>query len=105
MQVNPDALSNVIESALSSVEGNRRWEKAISRGARLIEEERCLPAADGSLIIFSESGHDYKTTAEDCRTGDEPCPATEKGFPCKHRAAFRLLAMVEEAEEAGETSH
>lgn len=106
MQVNPDILSNVVESALAAVAGNKRWENAIPRGARLIEEERCLPTADGSaLIIFSESGNEYHTTADECRTGEKPCPAFEKGHPCKHRAAYRLLAMLEAAEEASETSH
>lgn len=105
MTVNPDVLSNVVEAALAKVGGSKRWENAIYRGAQLIEEERCLPTEDGRLLIFSESGAEYSTTANDCRAGDKPCKAWELGFPCKHRAAFRLMALLEAAEEAGETSH
>jgi hypothetical protein len=93
MTVNPDILSNVVEAALAKVGGSKRWENAIYRGAQLIEEERCLPTEDGRLLIFSESGAEYSTTATECRAGD------------KHRAAFRLMALLEAAEEAGETSH
>lgn len=105
MQVNPDVLTNVIESALLAVAGDKRWENAINRAAQLIEEERCLPTTTGALLIYSPSGREYNTTEHECRTGEELCPAYSKGLPCKHRAAFRLLAMVELAEEASETSH
>ena len=105
MHVNPDILSNVIEAALAEVAGNKRWENAITKGAQLIEEERCLPTENGSLLIFSDSGNEYNATENDCRSGDKPCRAFEKGFPCKHRAAFRLMALLEEAEAASATSH
>jgi len=105
MQVNPDVLTNVIESALLAAAGDKRWENAINRGAQLIEEERCLPTTNGALLIFSPSGREYNTTETECRTGDELCEAYRKGRPCKHRAAFRLLAMIEAAEEASASSH
>lgn len=105
MQVNPDVLSNVIEAALAQVAGNKRWENAITKGAQLIEEDRCLPTENGSLLIFSDSDKQYNATENDCRTGDVPCPAFFKGFPCKHRAAFRLMSLLEEAEAASATSH
>jgi hypothetical protein len=105
MEINPDVLSNVIEAALAAVGGDKRWQNAINKGAQLIEEERCLPTTDGRLLIFSPSGLEYTTTANDCRAGDAPCEAYARGLPCKHRAAYRLLTLVERAEEASATSH
>lgn len=103
--VNPDVLSNVIEAALSNVGNDKHWLNALNKGARLIEEERCLPTGDGALLIFSDSGKQYNTTENDCRTGDTPCEAFRRGRICKHRAALRLMVLIEQAEEASETSH
>jgi hypothetical protein len=105
MYVNPEVLSNVVESALAAFRGDGRWERAINRGAHLIEEDRCLPAADGSLTIFSDSGREYHTTETDCRTTDGPCKAHSLGHPCKHRAAFHLMVMLEDVDSGEATSH
>lgn len=103
--VNQEVLSNVIEAVLAQTGYSKRWLNAVNRGALLIEEDRCLPTDDGALLIFSDSGAEYRTTETDCRTGDEPCKAFSLGQPCKHRAAFRLMALLEVAEAASETSH
>lgn len=95
--VNQDLLSQVIETALQQVQGNKRWTNAILRGAELIESNRCLPVDNGSLLILSESGHNYIVNGS-CRTEEGLCPAFAKHKPCKHRAAYRLLQLYEERE-------
>jgi hypothetical protein len=103
MHINPDVLSNVIESALAEVEGDTRWTNAITKAAKLVEEDCFLPTANGSILVFSDSGNEYNTSENDCRTGDTPCPAFHRGLPCKHRALLRLVTLLEEAESA--TNH
>ena len=95
--VNQDLLSQVVESALQQVQGNKRWTNAILRGAELIESNRCLPVDNGSLLILSESGHNYIVNGS-CRTEEGLCPAFAQHRPCKHRAAYRLLQLYEESE-------
>ncbi len=95
--VNQDLLSQVVETALRQVQGNKRWTNAILRGAELIESNRCLPVDDGSLLILSESGHNYIVNGS-CRTEEGLCPAFAQHKPCKHRAAYRLLQLYEERE-------
>lgn len=104
MTINPEVLSNVIEAVLAQTGHSQRWLNAVNRGALLIEEERCLPTEDGALLIFSDSGAEYRTTEKDCRTGNEPCKAWSLGQPCKHVAAFRLMALIEEAQAASDAS-
>jgi hypothetical protein len=95
--VNQDLLSQVIESALRQVQGDKRWTNAILRGAELIESNRCLPVDNGSLLILSESGHNYFVNGS-CRTEQGLCPAFANHRPCKHRAVYRLLQLYDERE-------
>jgi hypothetical protein len=95
--VNQVLLSQVVETALRQVQGNKRWTNAILRGAELIESNRCLPVDNGSLLILSESGHNYIVNGS-CRTEAGLCPALAQHKPCKHRADFRLLQLYEERE-------
>lgn len=92
--VDQELLAQVVESALQQVR-DKRWVNAIKRGAQLLESNRCLLIDNGSLLILSESGHNY-TVNGSCRTDDGLCPAFANHKPCKHRAAYRLLELYEE---------
>jgi len=93
--VNQDLLTEIVEAALQRVRGDQQWINAIRRGAELLRSNRCLPVADGTLLILSESGRNY-TVSGSCRTDDGLCPAFANNRPCKHRAAYRLLQLYDE---------
>jgi hypothetical protein len=96
--VNETLFRQVVERALESVQGNKRWADAIKRGAELIQTNRCLEIeAGGTLLILSDSGHNYAVNGV-CRTEQGLCPAFANHKPCKHRAAFRLWQLYNETE-------
>ena len=96
--VNETLFRQVVERALESARGNKRWANAIKRGAELIQTNRCLEIeAGGTLLILSESGHNYAVNGV-CRTEQGLCPAFANHKPCKHRAAYRLLQLYKERE-------
>jgi hypothetical protein len=96
--VNETLFEQIVNKALETVQGNKRWANAIKRGAELIQSNRCLQMEDdGTLLILSESGHNYAVNGA-CRTGQGLCPAFANHKPCKHRAAYRLLQLYKERE-------
>jgi hypothetical protein len=98
VMVNEALFQQVVNQALETVRGDERWTNAIKRGAELIQTNRCLQLeADGTLLILSESGHNYAVNGI-CRTEQGLCPAFANHKPCKHRAAYRLLQLYNERE-------
>ena len=98
MTVNETVFQQIVNEALETVQGNERWTNAIKRGAELIQANRCLLMEDdGTLLILSESGHNYAVNGV-CRTEQGLCPAFANHKPCKHRAAYRLLQLYKERE-------
>ncbi len=98
MIINEIVFQKVVKRALERVQGNKQWTNAIRRGAELIQSNRCLQMADdGTLIILSDSGHNYAVNGV-CRTEQGLCPAFANHKPCKHRAAYRLLQLYNERE-------
>ena len=96
--VNETVFQQILNKALETVQGNKRWANAIKRGAELIQSNRCLQMEDdGTLLILSESGHNYAVNGA-CRTEQGLCPAFANHKPCKHRAAYRLLQLYNERE-------
>ena len=96
MMVNETVFQQIVNKALETVQGNKRWANAIKRGAELIQSNRCLQMEDdGTLLILSESGHNYAVNGV-CRTEQGLCPAFANHKPCKHRAAYRLLQLYKE---------
>jgi hypothetical protein len=94
MQVNGEHLETAIEIALGE-HGGSRWRNAVQRGAELLLTNRCLPISPTILLVFSDSGDNYVTDGEECRSTEGLCPAFSHGnMPCKHRAAHRLLQIL-----------
>ncbi len=100
MNLNSERMSRVVAEAKSKVADNKRWTNAINRAAEmLLTNDFIHVQEDGTLILWSESGEVYTTGREWCRTDSGLCPAYAKGFPCKHRAAYKLMKRY------NETSH
>lgn len=93
MNIDQDRLERVAQEAFDKVSGNRRWETAIVKAKQQIESNPYLHFDGYSLLILSPSGEIYTAN------GSCQCKAYEKGFPCWHRAAARLVRRY------NETSH
>lgn len=90
VNVNQNRLEKVVNSALDKVKGNRRWESAINKAQRHIEENPYIHFENGYLLVLSDSGMIYEVK-DNCQ-----CKAAAGGFPCWHRAAKRLLQRYTE---------
>lgn len=94
MQIDRELLETAIEIALEEETG-ARWRRAVERGAELLLANRCLPISPTILLVFSDSGDNYVTDGQECRSTEGLCPAFSHGNrPCKHRAAHRLLQLL-----------
>lgn len=78
-------LSQVVESALSNVQRNRRWQNAIHRAAEELLTNPYMHYTGKSLLMLSDSGEIYEAN------GACQCAAFRSQIPCRHRAAYKLL--------------
>ncbi|HEX8072281.1 MAG TPA: hypothetical protein VF546_20215 [Pyrinomonadaceae bacterium] len=78
-------LTQVVESALFSVQGHRRWQNAIRRAAEELLTNPYMHYTGTSLLMLSESGEIYEAN------GICQCAAFKAQTPCRHRAAYKLL--------------
>lgn len=78
-------LAQVVESALSSAQGSRRWQSAIRRAAGELLTNPYMHFTGKSLLMLSESGEIYEAN------GTCQCAAFKARHPCRHRAAYKLL--------------
>jgi hypothetical protein len=78
-------LAQVVESALSNVRGQRRWQSAIRRAADELLTNPYMHFTGKSLLMLSESGEIYEAN------GTCQCAAFKARYPCRHRAAYKLL--------------
>lgn len=86
ISVNETKLAAVVESALASVGGNRRWTNAIMRAEQmLMSGNPYIHFTGASLLMLSESGEIYEAN------GVCQCKAYKGGQPCRHRAAYKLV--------------
>ena len=86
INVNETKLAAVVESALASVSGDRRWTNAIMRAEQLLTSGNPYVHYTGdALVMLSESGEIYTAN------GVCQCKAYAGGQPCKHRAAYKLM--------------
>jgi hypothetical protein len=86
ISINETKLAAVVESALVSVSGNKRWTNAIMRAEELLTNGNPYIHFTGdALVILSESGEIYTAN------GVCQCKAYAGGQPCKHRAAYKLV--------------
>lgn len=86
LNINENKLAVIAGAALASVSGNRRWSNAIMRAEELLTSGNPYMHYTGdALVILSESGEIYTAN------GVCQCKAYAGGYPCKHRAAYKLL--------------
>ena len=84
--MNETKLAAVVESALASVSGDRRWTNAIMRAEQMLTSGNPYIHFTGdALMMLSESGEIYTAN------GVCQCKAYKGGSPCKHRAAYKLV--------------
>jgi hypothetical protein len=100
LNLNQDRLEAAAAEAFDLAQDSRRWQTAITRALAILRDSAYWHmTADGALVMLSpDSNEIYETTAGKCEqiTGEtrRPCKAYAQGFPCKHRAARRLLARA-----------
>jgi hypothetical protein len=93
MNIDQSKMQQVIQEAFDKVPNSRRWQTAIVKAKRQIEENPYIHFDGRALLILSPSGEIYSAN------GTCQCKAYRSGQPCWHRAAARLV------ERYNETSH
>ena len=98
IQINDQAkFDAVLTTALTKVENNSRWTKAINKAVIEIEangEFMTYDEAENYLLIWSQGSNEIYSANGVCQ-----CKAFEQGFPCFHRAAARLIRNYMELPE------
>ncbi|OLE51285.1 MAG: hypothetical protein AUG51_23980 [Acidobacteria bacterium 13_1_20CM_3_53_8] len=90
LNIDQDRMEQIIQEAFDRVSGNRRWQTAIVKANRQIEENPYMHFDGSALLILSDSGEIYSAN------GSCQCRAYQEGFPCWHRAASRLVQCYNE---------
>jgi len=90
MNFNQETMQQVIQEAFDKVSGSRRWQTAIARAKREIEENPFMHYDGHALLILSSSNEIYSAN------GTCQCKAFEVGRPCWHRAAARIVERYNE---------
>jgi hypothetical protein len=85
MNVNYEKLKEIVAESLNKVADNRRWQTAITKAEKQIENNPFVHFDGSRLVVLSDSGKVYEVENE-CQ-----CKAFESGHPCWHRAAWRLM--------------
>ena len=85
-------MSEVIQEAFDKVADSRRWQTAIAKAKQHLEANPYMHFDGDALLILSDSNEIYRAN------GTCQCKAYEKGFPCWHRAAARLIRNYMETE-------
>lgn len=91
--IDTNRMQQVVETALQAVKSNKRWTNAVVRAAAEMEANDFMSWNGHALVIWSKSNEVYEAN------GVCQCKAYEKGQPCWHRAATRLVQRY------NETSH
>ena len=90
MDVDAERLRVVAQAAFDRVAGDRRWEVAIARARRQIEENPYMHFDGVTLLVLSPSGNIYRA-GPTCQ-----CKSYRNRRPCWHRAAARMLERYDE---------
>lgn len=88
-----DFLTDAVDAARAAAADSTRWRNAIDAAWDHLLQQDVIEYdhAAHELVYRSESGATYYAN------GSCQCPAFEKGQPCKHRAAARLVYRAVEA--------
>lgn len=85
LNLNEATMAAVIQEAFDKASGSRRWQTAIARAKQQIESNPFMHFDGEALLILSPSNEIYRAN------GVCQCKAFERGIPCWHRAAARLV--------------
>ena len=100
LDVDQDKMRGVAQAAFDKAAGNRRWELAIARALRMIEDNPFMQWSGEALLILSPSGGIYDA-GRICQ-----CAAFVNRLPCWHRAAVRLMKRyAEELDRMQQQTH
>jgi hypothetical protein len=100
-QVIAGALAKV-ELTVTDAQTKKRWINAIAKATAQIElhgEFMTYDTADNHLVIWSQDSNEIYTSNGVCQ-----CKAFERGLPCWHRAAARLVRLYLELPENTNTA-
>ncbi len=98
INVNPEILEQIVETAKQRTGGDAAWCNAISRAALEIESNPYLHMQGAELLVMSSTSNEIYRANGSCQ-----CKAFEFGRACWHRALYRLLKLYEEAVELAAT--
>ena len=93
-EVNKEVLGQIAAESIAKINPNqpngKRWINAIAKATREIETNPFMTyeLESHSLLMMSDSSGEIYTANGTCQ-----CKAFERGFPCRHRAAARLVAI------------
>ena len=93
-EVNFEVLGEIAAEAIAKINpesaNGKRWINAIAKATAEIETNPFMTyqLESHSLLMMSETSSEIYTANGTCQ-----CKAFEKGFPCRHRAAARLIAI------------
>ena len=93
-QINKEVLATIAAESISKINpksrNGQRWINAIARATAEIETNPYMTyeVESHSLLMMSDSSNQIYTANGTCQ-----CKAFEKGFPCRHRAAARLITI------------
>jgi hypothetical protein len=93
MQFNESRLNAAIETAKEKANGNASLLRAIEKAATGLRGAWIVSELHSSLLITTESGETYRAN------GTCGCKAFANGMICKHRVAYRIVALYNEIEE------
>ena len=92
--INHEILGQIAAESIAKINpdqpNGKRWINAIARATAEIESNPYMTYQldSHSLLMMSETSNQVYTANGTCQ-----CKAFEKGFPCRHRAAARLIAI------------
>jgi len=89
MNLNQETMQEVIQAAFEKT-SSLRWQMAIAKARREIEDNPYLHYDGSALLILSESNEIYSAN------GTCQCQAFAHGQPCWHRAAARIVQRYNE---------
>ncbi len=90
IEIGASELERIVGAELAHAK-SRRWQTAIVRAARMIKAETPMHWTGRTLLFWSDSSELYEATDDVCQ-----CKAFNEGFPCKHRAAYKLVKRMNE---------
>lgn len=90
LNINHDILNSVVSTALSAVQGDKRWTNAIKNAHALLVENPYIEALDDHTLLIGGENSVYEAN------GVCSCVAYMKKQPCKHRAAARIWKRYNE---------